>query len=305
MAGFLVTGASGFVGRALVARLCREPDARVTAASRSAAEAGNPNVTSVRMPDFEPDTDWGTALHAAGVVFHCAGLTPGGAETSPAFRRINCDCTINLARQAAAAGVAHFVFISTAQIHGAATGARPFDERSAADPRSPYAVSKWEAEQALEALSRETGMAVTIVRPPLVYGRGAKGNLAQLAKLARTGLPLPFAGADNRRSLVALDNLTDFLARCASRPATGCDVYLIADGQDLSTGDIIAHLARDQGTKARLFSVPPRLMTGLMKAAGRGGMAERLFGSFQLDIGKARQEIGWTPVTTPDTAPWI
>ena len=273
---------------------------QVLAASR--ADSAFPDARLVRVPRFTPDTDWSGALDAVDVVLHCAGLTPGGAATQEDFMRVNRDSTVNLARQAGDRGVRHFIFVSTAQVHGSVSTGRPFDERSPADPLSPYAVSKWQAEQVLEAVSKEMGLAVTIVRPPLIYGPGVKGNLAQLAKISR--LPLPLASVTNQRSLVALDNLTDFLVCLANRHAVGCETYLIADGYDLSTPEIIAHMARDQGRKAPLFAFPPKLMTGLLQTAGRGAMAERLFGSFQIDIAKARNEIGWKPVTTPDTAPW-
>ena len=138
-----------------------------------------------------------------------------------------------------------------------------------------------------------------------MYGRGVKGNLAQLAKLACLGVPLPLAAVGNRRSLVAIDNLTDFLLRCSTHPAARNETYLISDGQDLSVGEILQHIARDSGRTVRLFPFPTALMKGALTLAGRGGMAHRLFGSFQIDPSKALESIAWSPVVTPDTARWI
>lgn len=302
MVNYLVTGASGFVGSALTERLLREPEAHVAASSRGSGRP--PSDRLLPVISAVHDGDWRRQLANVDVVIHCAGLTPAhGSETKRALLQANRDATVNLAAQAATSGVRRFVFVSSAQIHGAVTQGRPIDEKSAADPRSPYAESKWEAEQQLRTLAAETGLSVTIVRPPLVYGRGAKGNLAQLAKLAGLGLPLPLAGIGNRRSLVAVDNLTDFLVRCANRPEAGGETYLLSDGRDLSTTDIVRFLAGKAGPAPRLFRMPIGLMRTPLTWMGRSGMAESLFGSFEIDSAKAR-ETGWVPSVTPDTAVW-
>ncbi len=304
MVAFLVTGGSGFVGRALVQKLLEDGDARVVVSSRGAAKGGDARLEHRRIAALDAETDWSGALQGVDVVFHCAAVTPGDPGDDADLLRTNRDGTLNMANQAAASGVKRLVFVSTAQVHGNVTNGRAFTEASPPDPQSDYAASKWEAERGLEQLAQESGMPVTIVRPPLVYGPGVKGNLAQLAKLTRLGLPLPLAAVDNRRSLIAIDNLTDFLRQCSVHPAARNETYLISDGPDLSIGEILRHIAHGDGRRVRLFAFPTEVMKGALTLAGRRGISDRLFGSFQIDASKARRQTGWSPVVTPDTARW-
>ncbi len=303
MVTYLVTGGSGFVGRALVEKLLEDDAARVVATSRAGLNGQRSRLDNRRVDALSASTDWTDALKGVDVLFHCAAETPGKRSDPASLMAANRDGTFALARQAATAGVIRFVFLSTAQVHGVSTHGKPFNEKSSPNPQSPYAVSKWEAEAGLLEIAKETGLAVTIVRPPLVYGLGVQGNLAQLAKLANLGVPLPFASVANQRSLVALDNLVDFLCHSAHHPNACNETYLVSDGQDLSTGEILRHVAGDR--RVRLFRFPTAPVQALLKMAGRGGIAERLLGSFQIDETKARNQTGWAPVVTPDTARWI
>lgn len=303
MVTYLVTGGSGFVGRALVEKLLEDDAARVVATSRAGPNGKRPRLDNKRVDALSESTDWTDALKDVDVVFHCAAETSGKRSDPANLMAANRDGTFALARRAATVGVTRFVFLSTAQVHGVSTHGKRYNEMSPPNPQSPYAVSKWEAESGLLEIAKETGLAVTIVRPPLVYGPGVKGNLAQLAKLATLGVPLPFASVANRRSLVALDNLVDFLCYSAHHAAASNETYLVSDGQDLSTGQIMRHVAG--GRRVRLFPFPIAPMQALLKMAGRGGIAERLLGSFQIDGSKARKQTGWVPVVTPDTAHWI
>lgn len=302
MVTYLVTGASGFVGQALMEKLLEDEAARVVATSRAGLNWQNPRLDNRRIGTLSASTDWTDALRNVDVVFHCAAETPGKRSDLASLMAANRDGTFALARQAATVGVTRFVFLSTAQVHGVSTQGKPYDEMSPPNPHSPYAVSKWEAEEGVLEIAKETGLAVTIIRPPLVYGPGVKGNLAQLAKLANLGVPLPFSSVANQRSLVALENLIDFLCHSAHHPAACNETFLVSDGQDLSTGEILRHVG---DRRVRLFPFPTAPMQSLLRMAGRGGIAERLLGSFQINGTKARNQTGWVPVVTPDTARWI
>ena len=231
----LLTGGSGFIGQALVEKLLENAETRVVVSSRAAVNGGHTRLLCIQFGPLETKTDWSSALRGVDVVFHCAAVTPGGTDNPPQMSQVNRDGTLNLARQAAEAGVRRFVFVSSAQVNGDATHGGSFSETSKSDPRSPYAISKWETEQGLAELSQDSGMPVTVVRPPLVYGRGVKGNLAQLAKLAGLGIRCPWPPSATG-SLIAVDNLTDFLRHCSTHAAAGNETYLISDSRDLATG---------------------------------------------------------------------
>ncbi len=304
MTKYLVTGASGLIGSALVRRLLQDPDATVCACSRKPGALPNDRLIHAAWPTT--DGDRAALLDGIDIVMHCAAMTPSrGSNDIAELQRVNCDATVDLARQAAKSGADRFLFVSSAQVHGSATKDAPLTEESPFNPQTPYAQSKWQAERGLLALAAETGLSVTIVRPPLVYGRGAKGNLTRLANLAALGLPLPLGGIGNQRSLIALDNLIDFLALSAGHPAAAGEVFLVSDGHDLSTGDIIRHIAADSGKRLRLFRLPVALLRSVLSSIGRAGDAERLFGSFRIDSSKACTLLGWDPVVTPDTVSWV
>ncbi len=292
----LVTGANGFVGRALCATLGARGVAYTGAVRR------DPGPHQVAIGDMDAGTDWRAALAGCSCVVHLAArvhvMDDGAADPLAAFRAVNVDATLALARQAVAAGVRRFVFVSSIKVNGEATQATPFRADQAPAPQDPYGVSKWEAEQALTALGRDTGLEIVIVRPPLVYGPGVRANFLRLMQLARKGVPLPLASVDNRRSMVAVDNLADLLALCCRHPAAAGQVLLAADGRDLSVAELLRLLAGAMGKRAPLFPMPVGLMRAGAALLGKGAVADRLLGSLQVDAGPTRALLSWqAPLT--------
>lgn len=301
----LVTGASGFVGRALVDRLLA--DGVPTLAAVRGAVVLPVGAQRVQAPNLGPDGDWRVALAGAACVVHLAArvhvMRDGAAHPLAEFRRVNVDGTLALARQAAAAGVRRFVFVSSIKVNGEESAAgRPFSADDVPAPGDPYGISKHEAEQGLWAVAAETGLQVVVVRPVLVYGPGVKANFRSLMGWLARGLPLPLGAIHNRRSLLALDNLTDLLATCIDHPAAAGHVFLASDGEDLSTTELLRRLGATLGRPARLLPLPASWLEGAARLIGRGAVAQRLCGSLQVDIGKTRDLLGWTPPVTVDEA---
>ena len=218
------------------------------------------------------------------------------------FRRVNVEATANLARQAAAAGVKRFVFLSSVKVNGEFTEAgQPFTADDAPAPEDPYGVSKHEAEELLRQIAAETGMEVVIIRPPLVYGPGVKANFQSMMRWLARGVPLPLAAVtENRRSLVALDNLVDLIVTCLNHPAAANQTFLVSDGEDISTAELLNRMGAAMGKPARLFYLPPTLLKLGASVLKRPGIYQRLCGSLQLDIAKTRQLLGWTPPVSVD-----
>jgi nucleoside-diphosphate-sugar epimerase len=217
------------------------------------------------------------------------------------FRRVNTDGTLNLARQAAAAGVRRFVFLSTIKVNGEATHyGCPFTPSDLPAPQDPYGISKHEAEVGLRAIAHETGMEVVIIRPTLVYGKGARGNFKSLIKLVARGLPLPLGSIHNLRSFVGIDNLVDFITTCLEHPAAANEAFMVSDGEDLSTQDLIRRMARAMDRPARLFSIPPGLLAITAALLGKSDLVRRLCGSLQVDISKSHDLLGWKPRVSVD-----
>ncbi len=278
----LITGGTGFVGQALVKRL------------------GNQPVRLATRADF---VDWGKVLVGVSTVVHLAArvhvMHDTEADPLTAFRAVNVGGTLKLARQAAAAGVKRFVFISSVKVNGEATlPGRPFTADDVPAPLDPYGVSKMEAEQGLRQIAAQTGMEVVIIRPPLVYGPGVKANFASLMRAVQRGWPLPLGVVHNRRSLVALDNLVDFIVTCITHPQAANQTFLVSDGQDLSTSGLVRGLARAAGVTARLVSVPVWVLQTGASLLGKGDAVQRLCGNLQVDISKAHSLLGWVPLVS-------
>lgn len=299
----LVTGANGFVGRAV----CAEAKAggfAVGAITRSAYSLPD-RIDSFLVGSMDERTDWRAALAGADIVIHLAARVHVMSDTATdpldAFRRVNVRGTLNLARQAAAAGVQRFVFVSSVKVNGEAT--RPghaFQADDAPAPLDAYGISKMEAEQGLREIALETGMEVVIIRPPLVYGPGVKANFSAMMRWLGRGVPLPLGAIDNRRSMVALDNLVDLILTCIDHPAAANQTFLVSDGEDLSTTQLLQRMGRALGKPARLIPVPPALLKLGAALLGKPAIAQRLCGSLQVDISKTQQLLGWAPPLSVD-----
>lgn len=295
----LITGANGFVGRSACARALAN-GMRVLGATRQAVPLP-PGVEAVVVPGLGSPVGWVVGLTDCDAVVHAAArvhvMNDSMADPLIEFRRVNVDGTINLARQAAAAGVRRFVFVSSVKVNGEGTVAgHPFTAADAPAPQDPYGISKMEAEQGLRQIAADTGMEVVIVRPPLVYGPGVKANFASLMRALQRGLPLPLGAVTrNRRSLVALDNLVDLLLACVDHPAAAHQTFLVSDGEDLSTAELLRRMGLAMGMPARLLPVPPALLKLGAMAIGKADMVQRLLGNLQVDITHTRQTLDWTP----------
>lgn len=296
-----VSGANGFVGRAVLSRLIQvNRPAIALVRDRGAQPLEEIDVPVASLVDR---TSWSSALRQCSVFVHCAGrahITKGpGRDALHEFREVNTDLTLALARSAAAAGVKRFVFVSSIGVNGLTSGQEPFTPEGGANPQTPYAISKYEAEQGLQAISQETGLEVVVVRPPLVYGAGAPGNFGTLVAMLRRGWPLPLgAVTKNRRSYVALPTLVDLLLTVCDHPAAANQVFLVSDGEDLSTADLLRRLAAAMGRPARLWPVPPPLLTLGAIMLGRRDLAQRLLADLRVDITKTRRLLGWSPLVS-------
>ena len=310
-----VTGAAGFIGGALVKALStRGLPARGLVRSRnSLSRSSNPHENFI-VGDIHAGTDWSHGLSDVDCVIHCAARAHIMRETASnalaAYRAVNVAGTRHLAEQAAALDVKRLVYLSSVKVNGENTeaGAR-FAHNDKPMPEDAYGISKREAEQALREVSARTGLEVVIVRPPLVYGPGAKGNFRRLLRLAASGVPLPLGAIRNQRSLVGLDNLVDLLIRCVDHSAAVGQTFLVSDDHDLSTPALIRGLRRALGKSPRLLPVPPSVLRLAGRITGRAAEVERLIGSLQVHITHTREVLGWTPPVSVDeglrtTAKW-
>jgi nucleoside-diphosphate-sugar epimerase len=316
---FLVTGANGFVGKPLCAELLRQGQS-VRAAVR-AADAQVESIEVAAVGSIDGATDWRAALRGVEVVIHLAArvhvMRDDATNPLEAFRKVNVAGTEHLARCAATAGVKRLVYVSSVKVNGESTSPvgpsslvkippgppfakgetmwAAFTETDTANPQDSYGISKWEAEQALHRVARETGLEVVIVRPPLVYGPGVKGNFAQMIRVLARGIPLPLASVHNLRSLVYIGNLVDALILCATHPAAAGQTYLVSDGEDVATPDLLRWLGENMARPARVFSCPPSLLRLVGRVVGKSAQIERLIGALCVDSGKLRRELGWQP----------
>ena len=297
----LVTGATGFVGRAVVQRLLVEDESQgVAVAVRREDPKLSERVLQHVTGDLESSTDWSVALDGVSAVVHCAARVHVMADTATnpldEFRRVNVQGTLNLARQAAAAGVQRFVFVSSIKVNGEATQlGRPFTAADAPAPLDAYGVSKMEAEQGLREIALQTDMEVVIIRPPLVYGPDVKANFAAMMRWLRRGVPLPLGAIHNQRSLVALGNLVDLILTCLTHPAAANQTFLVSDSEDVSTTELLQRMGQAMGRPARLLPVPASWLKLAATLVGKPDVAQRLCGSLQVDIEKTRRLLGWTP----------
>jgi nucleoside-diphosphate-sugar epimerase len=294
----LVTGATGFVGRALVPVL-RAAGHEVVAAVRDPAGALPTHVRGYVVPDIGPDTEWRPALEGVDAVVHLAArvhvMKDAARDPLTAFCRVNAEGTAALASAAMAAGVGRFVFVSTVKVMGERNRDGPFRESDAPAPEDAYALSKWAGEKAVLDICRQGRMQPVIVRPPLAYGPGVKSNLLALLKLCRMAPPLPLAAVDNQRSLIAVANLADALVACVRHPKAAGGTYFVSDGEDVSTPELIRRLGVALGRPTRLFPMPTAALRYSALLTGQTAAIGRLVDSLQVDDRKIRRELGWTP----------
>jgi nucleoside-diphosphate-sugar epimerase len=295
----LITGANGFIGRAACSAALKA-GMPVTGAVRRSVALPEGVQTALLTSDFGA-AEWDTLLTRHRVVIHTVArvhiMNDPSADPLAAFRAVNTTGTLRLARQAADAGVRRFVFVSSVKVNGEETERHcPYTHADLPAPQDPYGISKLEAEHGLRQIAAETGMEVIIVRPPLVYGPGVKANFASLMRAVQRGIPLPFGSVtNNRRSLVALDNLVDLLITCIDHPAAANQTFLVSDGEDLSTVALIRRMGQAVDKPARLLPVPTALLQLGAALAGKRNMAQRLLGNLQVDITHTRETLGWTP----------
>jgi len=320
----LVTGANGFIGQPLTIFLTKHgyqirsvvrvaPDHFQDKEIRKSKEPED----LVAVGSIDSHTDWANVLQDIDTVIHLAArvhkINDDAVNPLTAFREVNTAGTEHLARESAKIGVRRFVYLSTVKVNGEETGLRveetgPIDKKRQAifsendipNPQDPYAISKWEAEQALRAISNETGMEVVIVRAPLVYGPGVKANFLSLLQVIDCGIPLPLRSVNNSRSLVSLDNLVDFIFTCIKHPAAAGETFLVSDGNDLSTPELIRKIALFMVRPCRVLPFSPSLLCFIGKLVGKDAAVNRLCSSLQVDITKARNVLGWEPLVSVD-----
>lgn len=291
-----ITGATGFIGSEVTGALKRSGFAvRPILRKRSNIE------NSVEVGEIGPTTNWKDALRGVDCVVHCAGrahvLRETAVDPMAEFRRVNRDGTLNLAENAAAAGVKRFIFLSSIGVMGSSTDGRaPFSETDKPRPAAGYSVSKHEAECGLKEISRRTGLEVVILRPPLVYGPAAPGNFSRLIQALKKGWPLPLGSVSrNLRSYVGVTNLADFVVVCIDHPAAASEEFLISDGEDVSTVDLLRRMGKALGRSPRLLPVPVGLIRMGAAVLGKAAIAQSMCGSLQVDSAKARQVLNWRP----------
>ena len=306
-----ITGGSGFIGGALLESLVNSKN-YISTISRFDYESLNSldlvvkgdigqlnknNKLSAAVKDVLENTD---------VIIHLAGRAHIVADNSTnplnEYRKINRDATLALARIAANSGVKRFVFLSSIGVNGNQNN-KPFTERDKPNPEEDYAISKYEAEQGLLNLSKEFDMEVVIIRPPLVYGPNAPGNFNTLLRWVLKGVPLPFGLIKNRRSFIALDNLTDFIIHCLNykdTPLACGQVFLVSDGEDVSTSQFLRKVSKAVRSKTILLPIPVNTLQFILRVIGKGNTAERLFDSLQVDNSKAKELLNWQPIITMD-----
>ena len=301
----LLTGASGFVGHAVMLYLKDSHSVRVAVRHVNSAFPDNVEVKSAAL---SPDQDWTDTLKGINVVIHCAArvhiMNDDVSDPLREFRRVNVDGTLQLAKQAATMGVRRFIFISSIKVNGEHTfPGQPFRADQTPSPVDPYGISKHEAEIGLNELAKKSAMEITIIRPPLVYGPGVKANFLSMMKWLDRGLPLPLGGVTNNlRSLVALDNLVDLIKICIDHSLAANQTFLVSDGEDLSTAELLIRMGKALGHPAKLINVPPRTLIFFARLLGRPDFAQRLCGSLQVDIRKTRELLNWVPPLTTDSA---
>lgn len=301
MLNVLLTGSTGFVGRAVLRTLLNQAATKALSVAVAIRRKQSLNCPEYVVGELSASNDWSDALLGQDVVIHAAGrahvLQENVANPQQEYFRVNTDATLNLAQQAADAGVKRFIFISTIGVNGNAS-THPFTEADSPEPSTLYAKSKWAAEKGLWDIQKNTGMEIVIIRPPLAYGPGAPGNFGRLVRVMEKGLLLPLGGLKNKRSLIAIENLVDVIVTCVDHPSAANELFLVSDGEDLSTTELLKGVANGLGKPARLLPCPAWVVMFFATMVGKKNMANQLTGTLQVDSTKARTKLGWVPPVT-------
>ena len=304
MSNLLITGANGFIGRALISKLVLEVNYFVRASIRKKIIQFPSQIEVLENMDASSNTNWTDALRDIDVVVHLFArvhvMDDKVADPLLEFRKINVNATIALAKAAAKLGIKRFVFLSSVKVNGESTFHKPFSEFDLPHPQDTYAISKWEAEEALRKISKDTGMEVVIIRSPLVYGPNVKANFLKMMQYIKRGIPLPLGAIQNKRSLIGIDNLVDFIVTTISHPKAAHQTFLISDDEDISTTDLLRRIGKYIGKPARLIPLNPKILFFLFNILGRQDFGDRLLGSLEVDITKAKKLLAWSPPKTLD-----
>jgi nucleoside-diphosphate-sugar epimerase len=305
MTKILITGATGFVGRAIFENLKSKKKYLIHLTARTNQEKLFEGVKTFNIGEIDSNTNWMDALVKVDCIIHCAAKAhmteKKQTDSLNAYRRINVDGTRNLAKQAVAIGIKRFIFLSSIKVNGEGTiASKSFKYNDISQPEDAYGISKWEAEQALLEISKQTGLEVVIIRPPLVYGEGVKGNFLRLLDLVYKQIPLPFVKINNLRSFIALDSLVDLIICCIDHPKAGGKTFLVSDGEDLSTPDLIMKLSKFMDKSPRLFQFPQLIIQLIGRLVGKSSEVKRLFGSLRIDNSYTREILGWSPALSLD-----
>ena len=297
----LVTGASGFIGKSLCEELVGQNKLVIAAVRVNYVECAG--VESRQVGEIENTTDWSKILNNMSVVVHLAArvhvMHDNALNPLEEFRKVNVHGTLQLAREAAKAGVKRFIFVSSIKVNGESSEiGKPFTAADLPSPQDAYGISKLEAEQGLKLIAQQTGMEVVIIRPPLVYGDGVKANFANMLRMIKRSIPLPFGAIHNKRSFVFIGNLVSLIVRCIEHPNAANQTFLVSDGCDLSTTQLLRACAAALGVETRIFSVPKKLIEVVAAILGKQDVAQRLCGNLQVDISKARALLDWAPPFT-------
>ncbi len=302
----LMTGATGFVGKSVFTAL-QNQGKQIRLALRTGEfytkNSDLKNVDISIIPHIDGDSDWSHALSSVDVIIHLAArvhmMDDNTSNPLLEYRKVNVDGTLNLARQAAAAGAKRFIYISSVKVNGEYSKSdKSFTENDISNPQDAYSISKYEAEQGLMFIAQQTGMEVVIIRPPLVYGAGVKANFATMMRMVKRSIPLPLGSIHNKRSFICVENLVSFILKCADHPAAANEVFLVSDGHDLSTTELLRACAMVLGVKSRLIPIPQKMIEIFATLLGKKALAQRLCDNLQVDITKARTLLDWAPPIT-------
>ena len=304
MSNLLITGANGFIGRALISKLALQTNYFIRASVRKKTIQFPRQIEVFENMEASGNTNWTDALRGVDIVIHLLArvhvMDEEAADPLLEFRNINVNATIALAKLAAKQGIKRFIFLSTVKVNGESTSNKPFGEFDLPHPQDAYAISKWEAEEALKKISKDTGMELVIIRSPLVYGPNVKANFLKMMQFIKRGIPLPLGAIQNKRSLISIDNLVDFITTAISHPKAAHQTFLISDDEDISTTDLLRRIGKHIGKPVRLIPLHPKILSFLFKILGRQDFGDRLLGSLEVDITKAKKLLAWSPPKTLD-----